>query len=386
MPEQSEPMIPAESTRTSPGHSLGNPVTGGAADEPATADVGSDSETADDATDLEIEPDAAERIERLVGEQVETIVSTDARSPLFRQIVAAIERLGERDFVTTAAISGRVLDRRFRAMGGLLAGKAPIARRLSDLRKAADDLDPAALRLGGGRSPHDEIHELDHYFERFARTQPRLEAILGELRQARFALDQDNAAIASEMTSLAAEMATLRQYAFMAGRMDAKMTARVEQLAPSEPARATALQTDVLVVVRRRRTEILTQLAIATQGYAALRMVEDNNAEVIDALASAVSTTAAALNTAVMVAQAAASQRMALEHLEAARLAAGTMAENAAVLEAGLTGPEGRVATLKAAWDEVHAALDRVEAQKARVRQTIASADRELTRSKTAAP
>lgn len=386
MPEQREPMIPAESTRTSPVHSLGEPVTGGGTDEPATPSVGGDSETADAATDLEIDPSAAERIERLMLEQVETIVSIDGRSPQFRQILAAIERLGERDFVTTAAISGRVLDRRFRAMDGLLGGKAPIARRLSDLRKAADDLDPAALRLGGDRSPQDEIHELDHYFERFARTQPRLEAILGELRQAQFALDQDNAAIVSEMTSLAAEMATLRQYAFMAGRLDAEMTARIERIAQTEPSRAATLQMDVLVAVRRRRGEILTQLAIATQGYAALRIVEDNNAEVIDALASAVSTTAAALNTAVMVAQAAASQRMALEHLEAARLAAGTMAENAAVLEAGLTGPGGRVATLKAAWDEVHAALDRVDAQKARVRQTIASADRELTRPKTTAP
>lgn len=365
MPEPGEPMS----------NSLGEPPAARATAEPATAGT---------ALDLEIDPGAAARIERLVAEHVETITSIDEHSPQFRQTLAAIERLGERDFVTTSAISGRVLDRRFRAMGDLLTARAPIARRLSDLRKAADDLDPARLRLGGGRSPQDEIRELDRYFERFAKTQPKLEAILGDLGQARFALDQDNAAIVSEMTSLAAEMATLRQYAFMAGRLDDVMTARIDRIGKTEPARAVALQVDVLAAVKRRRGEILTQLAIATQGYTALRVVEDNNAEVIDALASAVSTTAAALHTAVMVAQAAASQRMALEHLEAARLAASTIADNAAALEAGLTGPGGRVAALKAAWDEVHAALDRVDAQKARVLQTIAAADRELTRPKVA--
>lgn len=366
MPEPGDTPTPAESTRTSPGSSLRDSATGGPA------------------ADLEIDPAAVERIEQLVAEHVELVVSLDRRTPEFRRTLAAIDRLGERDFVATAAMSGRVLDRRFRAVDSLLAAKAPMARRLAELRKAADELDPARLKLGGDRSPEDEIRSLDRYFERFARTQPRLEAILGDLGQARFALDQDNAAIASELASLATEMETLRQYAFLAGRLDDELTARIGRIAETEPARAEALRSDVLTVVKRRRGEILTQLAIATQGYTALRVVEDNNAEVIDAVASAVSTTAAALNTAVMVAQAAASQRMALEHLAAARLAASTMAENAAALEAGVAGAGGRVAVLKGAWDEVRAALDRVDAQKALVLQTISAADRELTRPRTA--
>jgi uncharacterized protein YaaN involved in tellurite resistance len=153
-----------------------------------------------------------------------------------------------------------------------------------------------------------------------------------------------------------------------------------------EPARANGLKVDVLAVVRRRRQEILTQLAITTQGFAALRIVEDNNAEVIRAVASAISTTTAAMRTAVMTAQAAASQRIALGHLQAARLAASTMAHQAAALEAGTTGPAEKAEVLKQAWKEVHAALDRVDAQKAQVVRTIAQADRELTRPKPRTP
>jgi uncharacterized protein YaaN involved in tellurite resistance len=138
----------------------------------------------------------------------------------------------------------------------------------------------------------------------------------------------------------------------------------------------------VLPVVRRRHQEVVTQLAIVMQGYAALRIVEDNNAEVIRAVASAIATTTAALRTALMVAGAAASNRMALEQLEAARMAASTMTDQAAALEAGVSGPEGRVAMLRQAWSEVNAALDRVDARKAEVLRTMAEADRELTRPK----
>ena len=99
-------------------------------------------------------------------------------------------------------------------------------------------------------------------------------------------------------------------------------------------------------------------------------------------MASAVFTTSAAIRTAVMTAQAAASQRIALGHVRAANLAASAMADHAAALEAQTSGPGGRVALLKQAWSDVYAALDRVEAQKAQALRTIADADRELTRPK----
>jgi uncharacterized protein YaaN involved in tellurite resistance len=332
---------------------------------------------------LAIDPEAVERIERIAAEYLDSIASVPAGSPEYTRTIAAIDHLGERDFIATSAMSGRVLDRRFAAMRGLLAARAPLARQLADLRKAAAELDPARIKLGGRSSPRDELEELDRYFERFAHSQPRLEQLLGSLTEGRLALEQDNAAILTEQASLSTEMETLRQYAFLAGRLDDQLAARIEQAAGTDAAaRAEALRLDVLPVVRRRHQEILTQLAIVMQGYSALRIVEDNNAEVIRAVASAVTTTTAALRTAVMVAGAAASRRIVLEQLEAARLAAGTMAEQAAALEAGVSGPGGRVAMLRDAWSEVYAALDRVDAQKARVLRTISEADRELTRPK----
>lgn len=329
-----------------------------------------------------VDPLVIEGIELLAVEQVDALVLVEPGSAELTRAVAGIDRLGERDFVATAAMSGRLLDRRFRSIDGFLGAKAPMARQLADLRKAAAEIDPAKLKIGSKRSPEDEMRKFDRYFERFARAQPRLQEILDQLNEGRFALEQDNAAIVQEEGSLGTEIETLRQYAHLAERIDQLLTARIEAMAEPEPARAHALRVDVLAVVRRRRQEILTHLAITTQGFAALRIVEENNAEVIRAVASAISTTTAAMRTAVLTAQAAASQRMTLGHLQAARLAARTMADQAAALEAGVTGPARGAAVLEEAWGEVYAALDRVDAQKAQVVRTIAQADRELTRPK----
>lgn len=329
---------------------------------------------------------AVEGIERLAVQQVGALATEESGSAELRRVIASLDRLGERDFVATAAMSGRLLDRRFRLMDGLLGSKAPMARQLADLRKAAAAVDPTRLKLGGKRLPEDEIREFDRYLERFAKAQPRLQEILDQLNEGRFLLEQDSAAIVQEEASLGTEMETLRQYALLTERIDKLLTARIDSLAEADPARAHTLRVDILAVVRRRRQQILTQLAIATQGLAALRMVEENNAEVIRAVASAVSTTTAAMRTAVMTAQAAASRRMAMEHLRAARLAAGTMAEQAAALKAGTTDPAGGAAVLKQAWGQVYAALDRVDAQKAQVLRTISEADRKLTRPKPGHP
>ena len=329
-----------------------------------------------------ISPEAVEKLERLVVDVVESVLAARAGGPEEQRILEAIEHLGQREFVATAAISGRVLDRRFQSMDAQFTNRGPMARRLAELRKMADELDPAKLKLGGKRKPGAEIEELDRYFERFAKTQPRLESILAELAQSRFALDRDSASVDVEESSLSTEMEALSEHAFLAERLDGALAARLERLAADDPERARRLRERFLTALRARRQEILTQLAIATQGSAALQLVRDSNDGVMLALDSAISTTAAALRTAVIAAQAAAGQRLALERVEAVRQARGAMASQADALEAGVVVRQRQTEALRAAWSQMRAALDEVDARKAAALRSISSADRELTRPK----
>jgi uncharacterized protein YaaN involved in tellurite resistance len=86
-----------------------------------------------------------------------------------------------------------------------------------------------------------------------------------------------------------------------------------------------------------------------------------------------------------MVAQAVAGQRLAMEQIGAADRAAEQMAGDAsalvdrqyAALQRGIAGAGTRMTMLQRAWDEVFAALDRLDAQKEQGLRTISTADRE---------
>jgi uncharacterized protein YaaN involved in tellurite resistance len=318
------------------------------------------------------DPAESERIRRYVADFVETVAALDPGGKKYLRSVASIDRLGQREFAAVSAVSGQMLDRRLQADRGLLAARGPLAHQLGELRRFVEELSPARLEaarkgLFGRRLRRDESEELADYSERFARSQEHVEAILETLNESRLTLERDNALLGQEQVSLATVMETLRANAYLAARLDEALDARVAAIAASDPARADCLRADVLHAVRRRRQEILTQLAVATQGFASLRIVEESNDQVIRAIETATSTTAAALRTAAMVAQAVASQRMVMEQIKAAE----AMAEEADALaerDAGqLDGPPGaaaRVAMLRRAWDDVQVALDRVDAQK----------------------
>jgi uncharacterized protein YaaN involved in tellurite resistance len=339
-----------------------------------------------------VDPTRARKIEATVSEYVENAVSLEPGGQRFLRTVATIERLGQREFNAAAAMSTRMLERRIDAERGLLAARAPLAHQLAELRKLVDELDPGQLNLGGRRprgpfrlgSPHDAFDELAGYFERFDHSRERIEAILSTLAAGRLALERDNSLLGQERLSLATVMEMLREQAYLAGRLDEALSARIDVLAQSDPEQADCLRADLLYAIRRRRQEILTQLAVTMQGYASLQIVQESNQGVVLALGTATTTTAAALRTAVMVAQAVAGQRMAFEQMEAAGAAAAAMAEDAgalverqsAAVREGLARAGARVALLKRSWDGVFAALDRVETEKERALQTIASSDR----------
>ena len=76
------------------------------------------------------------------------------------------------------------------------------------------------------------------------------------------------------------------------------MADHVEGLQAADPARGHAIRVDVLYAIRRRRRDLLLQLAVATQGYSALRLIEQDNLEVIWALRAATTTTVTALRAA----------------------------------------------------------------------------------------
>jgi len=334
--------------------------------------------------EVTIDPEAAKRIDTMVAAFVGGIRSLDVHGDDYRRRVDDIDSLADREIRSTSDMSNRLLDRPTRAMRGLGEGDTPIAKSLLDLRRSVDELNPAKhdLTHGGPRKLLGVIPFGDRvraYFAKYEKSQSHIEGIVGALREGGGELDKDNAAIAQEQKALWTQMETLRQYAYMAEQLDTALETQINHLAMGDPERSKVLREDVLYPVRRRRQEILTQLAVAVQGYAALRVVEINNRELIRAVRTATTTTIAALRTAVMVAQALTNQRMVSDQVKAVNETTSAMIESTssvlreqtATVEDQAASPGVDMGSLQRAWDNVFAALDQIDTYKLRALEAM---------------
>ena len=334
--------------------------------------------------EVTIDPEAARRIDTMVAAFVGGIRSLDVHGDDYRRRVDDIDSLADREIRSTSDMSNRLLDRPTRAMRGLGEGDTPIAKSLLDLRRSVDELNPAKhdLTHGGPRKLLGVIPFGDRvraYFAKYEKSQSHIEGIVGALREGGGELDKDNAAIAQEQKALWTQMETLRQYAYMAEQLDTGLEAQINHLAIGDPERSKVLREDILYPVRRRRQEILTQLAVAVQGYAALRVVEVNNRELIRAVRTATTTTVAALRTAVMVAQALTNQRLVSDQVKAVNETTSAMIESTssvlreqtATVEDQAASPGIDMGSLQRAWDNVFAALDQIDTYKLRALEAM---------------
>ena len=214
----------------------------------------------------------------------------------------------------------------------------------------------------------------------------RVDGILGSLAVARGALQAEIAAIGQEQRALSTEIETLRQYAELARVLDERLEARLAALAEREPERAQAIRTDILFEIRQRRRDLLIQLAVATQGAAALRVVQDNNQQVVRTIRMATTTTAAALRTSMAVAQAMADHRQIIDQLRSVQANRPASAGRSAEPRSGTASNVERAAAagadmagLKRGWDTVFATLDKFDTYSVGAIKAMRDAVEELT-------
>lgn len=233
---------------------------------------------------LAVAPEVAARIERLAVPFVDAVIAAPIGSRAFVRAIAAVDRIGDREIQTTTQIARGFRDRPTRALRQLLDDDGSLTNNLRELRREAE-------RLSHEKRGTDTARQL-------TRSEHRIRGLVAALDADRAALEQDNAAIGQLERALWGEIEGLREHAALTTRLDEILEGRIEELQQTEPERGRALQTEALFVIRRRRRDLVMQLAVASQGYSALRLIEHDNLEVIWAVRSAATTTATAIRTA----------------------------------------------------------------------------------------
>jgi uncharacterized protein YaaN involved in tellurite resistance len=324
------------------------------------------------------------KLDAMVADFVVAIIQLEVRDPKFKQRVADVQKLGDDDVKASAETSSRLLARPVNTIKkGSLSNSSTVGSSLIQLRRQIDALDPGHQGdLFGVRKFLGLISlgdKLQAYLARYQSSQSHLNAILAGLDSGRQALATDNDDLAEEEANLWQTMERLRQYIYVAGKLDSSLEDRIARVEANDPERARILKEDMLFYVRQKVLDLTSQLAVSVQGYLALDIIRRNNAELIRGVGRASTTTISALRTAVVVTQALGDQRLVLDQITALNMTTSNMIQGTSALLRGQTTAAGQLAgapaidvgKLQAAFDNVYAALDELDTYKLKALDTM---------------
>lgn len=323
-----------------------------------------------------IDASAKQQIDATVTQYVNTLMTVDPHSPAFDQQLNAVHNLGDADIRASAAVSNRLLDKPAAAMSsGPLDPKSQISTSLVKLRRTVEDLDPTQQGLFGKRHLWGTLpfgNTLRDYFHKYESSQKNLDAIIQSLYSGQDELQKDDADLEQEKANVWAIKGRLEQYIYMATALDQQVSAKIGTIQATDPDRAKELQEDVLFYVRQKRQDLLTQLAVNTQGYLAMDVVEKSNRELIKGVDRATTTTVSALRTAIIVAQALNNQKLVLNQINALNTTTSNLIESTSEMlkqQSGQVYQQAADSTiqlqkLQTAFNNIYSSIDAIDTYK----------------------
>jgi uncharacterized protein YaaN involved in tellurite resistance len=304
------------------------------------------------------------KLDRMVADFVIAISQLRLKDSKFQARIADIRKLGEDGIKASTQASALLFEHPVgsRQKGGL-AVPAAVSTSLHDLRRQVDSLDPGRQGdLFGTRKLLGFIplgDPLLAYFARYQSGQDHINAVLAGLEQGKGELTKGNKELDREKESLWQTMDRLRQYVYLAQKLDKSLTDRIAMVEARDPERARILNEDMQFRVRQKAEDLTAQLAACVHGYMSLETFRRNNLELIRGLDRVSAATISALRTAVVVAQATGGQELVLDRITALGAAAAPREKSTAKDEEAASVD---LDTLQASFRDVHAALDEIDA------------------------
>ncbi|KGM09420.1 toxic anion resistance protein [Cellulomonas bogoriensis] len=331
---------------------------------------------------------------------LDDLLGVPLHSPEFQAKLAQLTRLGEGTMQRAGDSANRMLQRPAAALSDSGADPASrTGRSLAELRQIVTELDPKRHDLTGTKRTFKLLpggKRLQRYFQKYEAAQEQLNAITKALKGGQDELRQDNAAIQTEREALWQALGELADVAVLARHLGDGLEQRIAALrAQGKGDDATTLESDALFYVRQRHQDLMTQMAVAVQGYLALDVVKKNNVELIKGVDRALDTTVAALRVAVITSQALGQQRIVLAQVDALNATTSDMiVATSQMLRAQGTAIQQQASQatidpekLRQAFDDVFQAMDEIDRYKTEaarsMKQTVTALEGQVSRART---
>jgi hypothetical protein len=298
------------------------------------------------------------RLDVMSAEFIVAVIKLDSRDAALQARVDDIKSMGSDDLDTLRKTIERIEGGPEWPLGkGGPAARSELGDALLQLRRQMDELNPGqqgdlfgSRRLLGVIPVGDRLHS---YFGRYTAAQIHLNDLISSMMADDRALAADNAELERLRGDLEALIGRLRQYLYVAQKIEANLSERADRTEATDAARARALRLDLLTPIRLRAVVLNAGLSAAIAAYAAIDPIRRNTSELIRGLGMVVETTTTALRGAVETAQNVAEYKLTLDHIVAL----------AGVPPTGRHAGGGMdIARLQTAFDAVYAALDQLEA------------------------
>ncbi len=316
--------------------------------------------------DPELEAKATQFAEMLAG-----LDPTQAGEALARK--AAIESAG-RELQRQSGHRSQMLQEPIKALSERGADGGDVGRALIDLKLQVEALDPARFDFEPGFLSRSLGFlpfigtPLKRYFSQYESAQTVIDAIMNSLDLGRGQLKRDNVTLIEDQKVMRELTHSLDRQVRLLQLIDQKLQYKLDRDIPEADARHAFISDELIFPLRQRIQDLQQQLAVNQQGVLAIEIIARNNKELVRGVNRALDVTVSALQVAVTVALGLAHQKIVLDKVTALNtttsdLIGGTaerLRQQGTAIHQQASGSMLDIEALKAAFQDIHAAMDEI--------------------------
>lgn len=326
-------------------------------------------------------------LQKMVFEYVESLCGQNPTDPNFEKEADKIRTMGHSEIKKASAVSNNLLDKSLKNVKKT-AGTHSISETLLTLRTTIEALDPKQLTTKKKMFGLIPLRtQVKTYFQKYESNQAHLNAIIQSLYSGQDELRKDNISLVTEKENLWEIIQRMQRYIYVVESLEDKITKRIEEYRMTDPQKAKALQDDILFNIRQKHQDLLTQQAIATQGYLAIDVIIKNNKELIKGIDRATITTMSALRIAIIVAEVLYNQQLVLNQISALNTATNnvirstseTLKRQTSDIHAESISSSVELEQLKTAFANIYQTMDVIDNYRAQALESMSTTTNALS-------
>lgn len=326
--------------------------------------------------ELTPKPETEDKLEQIADNNTQSLFTVDLGSlEGRREIVSSIDNFGN-DVVEKSTRKNELLNVRLADLSKMGGENGEVVNGLAQLQTQMKDLDPSGIDFVKTGVLGKLFNPIRNYFAKFEKADTIIAETVESLGRGKATLKNDNTTLEIEQLALRDLTQKLTQQIDLGMKMDASITAAIEQAKVQnvDEERIKFIEEEVLFPLRQKVMDLQQMQAVNMQGIIAMEIVRRNNKELIRAVERAESVTVSALRIAVTVASALYNQKIVLEKVNAVNEAtnkiigatAKMLKDQGASIQQQAMEANISIDTLKSAFADTFDALDAVTEYKSK--------------------